>query len=300
MLNEISYKSSEAPGTAPLTPPRRGNGFAPHGIIGILILVIGEIMLFAGSSFVAQWFTPIMWTGYILVVDALIKRRAGTSLLSDHRMEFFLLAVISIASWAFFEAYNIILKNWTYVGLPDNMVVRYLGYAWSFATISPVMFLTYELLHHLLPGRDPSSHPRLPNAVFYSFIIFGLACMIVPLIWPSTYMTPLVWMGIAFFLDPINGRLGERSLLTEFFTGRFRSMPIMFLAGLICGVFWEFWNYWATTKWHYDVPYLGHLKIFEMPVLGFLGFLPFAVESFAIYIFLRRLLPIKRTVRYLG
>ena len=77
-------------------------------------------------------------------------------------------------------------------------------------------------------------------------------------------------------------------------------MPILFLAGLICGVLWEFWNYWASTKWEYDVPYLGHIKLFEMPVLGFLGFMPFAVESYAIYIFVRRLIPIKRRVKYLG
>jgi len=53
----------------------------------------------------------------------------------------------------------------------------------------------------------------------------------------------------------------------------------------------EFWNFWAATKWEYHVPYLGHIKIFEMPVLGFLGFLPFAVESYAIYVFIRRLIP---------
>ncbi|MCH7549974.1 MAG: hypothetical protein IH969_10645, partial [Candidatus Krumholzibacteriota bacterium] len=59
-------------------------------------------------------------------------------------------------------------------------------------------------------------------------------------------MTPLVWVGFAFLLDPINSRyLGERSILSEFFTGHFRSMPIFFLAGLIAGFLWEFWNYRA-------------------------------------------------------
>jgi len=33
------------------------------------------------------------------------------------------------------------------------------------------------------------------------------------------------------------------------------------------------------------------VKIFEMPVLGFLGFPPFAVECWVIYIFVRSLLP---------
>ena len=53
---------------------------------------------------------------------------------------------------------------------------------------------------------------------------------------------------------------------------------------------WEFFNYWAISKWTYTVPYFGSVKIFEMPVLGFLGFPPFAVECWAIYIFVRSLL----------
>jgi hypothetical protein len=294
--------SPGAPEALPRSPGGSGHGRRLPAYVwaGVAVIVAGEALLLAGVPLVKQWFTPIMWTGYIVIVDALIRRRKGTSLLSDHPLEFFLLAMISIGSWVVFEGFNVLLKNWSYVGLPDNLVVRYIGYAWAFATISPAMFLTYELLDSLLPGRDPHPYPRMPDGVFLGFVVFGMACLIVPLMWPSTWMTPLVWMSFAFFLDPINGRLGERSFLTEFFTGHFRSMPIMFLAGLICGVFWEFWNYWADTKWHYEVPYLGHIKIFEMPVLGFLGFMPFAVESYAIYIFIRRLIPAPRKVRYLG
>jgi len=296
-MNEPSHESKN------VTATRQGSkrGLLPvYGLVGAAVMIAGEVLLLRGVAWVAQWFTPIMWTGYILLIDGIIRRRKGTSLLSDHPLEFFLLAIISIGSWAVFEGYNVLLKNWTYIGLPENMVVRYAGYAWSFATITPVMLLTYELLDTLLPGKNPTTSPRLPSGVFYGFVIFGAAGMVAPFIWPSTYMAPLVWVGLTFLLDPINGRLGERSFLSEFFTGHFRSMPIMFLAGLICGILWELWNFWATTKWQYDVPYVGHIKIFEMPVFGFLGFLPFAVESYAMYVFVRRLIPLKRRVRYLG
>lgn len=293
MLNELSNKSSsvDRPG------PRR---LPAYGLAGAAVIVVGEALLFAGVPLVEQWFTPIMWTGYIMLVDALVRRHKGTSILSDHPREFLFLAVISIGSWLIFEGYNLLLRNWSYVGLPENTIARYFGYAWAFATISPGMFLTFEYLDLILPG-DPAPAPaRLPNGVFALFIAIGIVSLVLPLVKPSTYMTPLVWTGFAFLLDPINGRLGERSFLAEFFTGRFRSMPIMFLAGLVCGFLWEFWNYWASSKWHYDVPYLGHIKLFEMPVLGFLGFMPFAVESFAIYVFVRRLIPIDRGLKYLG
>jgi len=36
---------------------------------------------------------------------------------------------------------------------------------------------------------------------------------------------------------------------------------------------WEFWNYGANEM-TYTVPFFGNVKIFEMPVLGFLGFPP--------------------------
>jgi hypothetical protein len=61
-------------------------------------------------------------------------------------------------------------------------------------------------------------------------------------------------------------------------------------SGLVCGVLWEFWNYWALTKWTYTVPYPPDVKLFEMPVLGYLGFLPFALECFAMYHFCRGVL----------
>jgi hypothetical protein len=297
MLREILVKSRGVRGA----PDAGGSPRLPaYSLIGLAVIIAGEALLFAGVSFIRVWFTPIMWSGYILFMDGLILRRKRASLLSDHPLEFVLLLLISIGSWAIFEGYNVFLKNWTYIGLPDNLLVRYIGYAWAFATISPAIFITFEFLDLVLPGSPPLAPARLKRPVFFGSLTLGAICLTVPLIWPTTYMSPLVWMGFAFFLDPINGSLGDRSFLTDFFTGRFRSTLIMFLAGLICGILWEFWNYWAATKWHYDVPYLGHIKIFEMPVLGFLGFLPFAVECYAIYIFIRRIIPIPRQVRYLG
>ena len=60
------------------------------------------------------------------------------------------------------------------------------------------------------------------------------------------------------------------------------------LSGLLCGVLWEMWNYWARAKWHYSVPIMEHFKIFEMPLPGYLGFPAFALECFTMYVFVRR------------
>jgi hypothetical protein len=307
MITEEAIKSRRRTAAAARMPA--------YGWVGLGSMILFEILLFATNNTLIGWFfTPIQWTGLILFLDGLRKRRRGESLLSDHPRELFLLAAISIGSWSIFEGYNLLLRNWTYVGMPDNLWIRYFGYAWAFATISPGMFLIYETVSDLfpggpdtrvgptgqVPGEDTTTYPRMPDALFWPFVVFGFLCLVIPLIFPSTGMTPLVWMGFAFFLDPINGRRGDRSILTEFFTGERRSMPLFFLSGLLAGFVWEFWNYWALAKWHYDVPYFGHVRLFEMPVLGFLGFMPFIIESHAIYRFVRRLIPIRDEARYLG
>ena len=73
-------------------------------------------------------------------------------------------------------------------------------------------------------------------------------------------------------------------------------------AGLLCGLWWEAWNYGAAAKWVYTLPVLNFGKIFEMPVLGYLGFPPFALECAVMYNFMRaldeRVLVTARRCRY--
>jgi hypothetical protein len=277
-------------------------GFPLHGAAGLALIAAGHILLATGNHFAGVYFTPMQWTGYILFLDALIKRRKGRSLMADNPLEFALLLVISILGWLIFEAYNLLLQNWRYVGLPENRLYRYVGYAWSFATIFPGIFFTYELIGLLRPdaGTRAGRPARLGRGTFVALVLAGAVSLAVPLIRPSTYMTPLIWIGFVLLLDPLNFRLGERSVLAELFSGRRTALCRFFLSGLICGILWEFWNYRAAAKWEYDVPYLGDVKIFEMPVLGFLGFLPFSIECFALYTFMRKLIPIPRREKYLG
>ncbi|MFH1842306.1 MAG: hypothetical protein ABIF77_03795 [bacterium] len=270
----------------------RRRGFPLYGWLGLAIIAAGESLLLAGNHWAGVYFTPLQWSGLILCLDGFLKWRRGYSPLSDQTGEFALLLLLSIGSWYIFEAYNLLLKNWTYIGLPDSCALRYLGYFWSFATITPGLLLMYAVLDELIPGgKSPPPLCRMKPRVFWLLVGIGAVCLVVPLLAPSTWMSPLVWIGFMLFMDPINSRLGERSIIAEFLSGHRRAFWLLFLAGLVCGLLWELWNYWAIGKWRYDVPYWGHLKLFEMPVLGFLGFLPFTIECYAIYIFLRRLLP---------
>jgi hypothetical protein len=123
-------------------------------------------------------------------------------------------------------------------------------------------------------------------------LAFGCFCLILPLITPSPiahYLAAPVWVGFIFLLDPLNYWMGRDSLLLDLQEGDPGRVYSLLLSGVACGFLWEFWNFWAGARWYYTVPILGDIKVFEMPVLGYLGFPPFAVECFVMYSFLKNI-----------
>ncbi len=114
------------------------------------------------------------------------------------------------------------------------------------------------------------------------FIILGLITIFLPLAWPRLFF-PLIWLCFIFLLEPINFWLKNETLLEDMEKKEWSKFWSWILAGLVAGFFWEFWNFWAGSHWEYFIPYLNFWKVFQMPVFGFTGFMPFALEVFAIY-----------------
>ncbi|MEW6566973.1 MAG: hypothetical protein AB1449_02165 [Chloroflexota bacterium] len=267
-----------------------------------MILVLGQVGMARGLEWVATWFTPIQWTGYILLADGFVFLLTGDSWLTGHRREFPLVTVLSVGIWLLFEAYNLHLRNWYYVGLPSNPWGRTMGYFWSFATILPGVFETADLVGALVGRRRLTAAWRTtqPSRIPWRIVPFGAAMVILPLALPSStaaYLFGLVWIGFALLLDPINACLGGPSLGEQWKRGNRLPLLGLLAGGLICGFLWETWNYQAFRAqgayWVYTVP--QPLRVFgwhfgQMPVLGLLGFPPFALELFAFYYLLRRLL----------
>jgi hypothetical protein len=268
-----------------------------HGWIGLGIILAAEAALVVGQPIVAGWFTPIVWTGYVLLADAVAARLTGRSYVTTHRVDGVLVALASILCWWLFEWYNAprFWRGgadaaglwWQYHGLEPNPWLRRLGYDWAFATIFPALFLTAAVLRasvvrgvRVRPWRPSPSAQRV-------MIALGAAMVVLPLVVVSSWLVPFVWLGFALLLEPLNLRAGRPSWLADLGRGDASRLLALLGAGAVCGVLWEFWNYWAATRWTYTVPYLGHVKVFEMPVLGYLGFPPFALECYAMYHWLR-------------
>ena len=264
----------------------RRTHFPAFGWIGVALLGAAECLLYARVWPITVYFTPIAWTAYLLIVDAMVRSLTGKSRLTTAPKKFLEVALLSIALWIIFEAYNLRLANWTYVGVPATPAGAFLGYGWSFATIIPAILETADLVEALC-GFSPSRPITFSSWTKIAMVFFGGVCLMLPLLVPrrvAAYLFVLVWVGFVFLLDPINCRLGWPSLLGDLNAGYRGRLYSLLLSGWICGWFWEFWNYWAAAKWHYIFPIFEKHKIFEMPVPGYIGFLPFALECFVMYI----------------
>ncbi len=265
---------------------KRGE-FRSWGWAGIALLFLAELSLLLRVPWVGIYFTPLCWTAYLLIIDAAVSSLKGRSRLADSPRQFLILALVSVPLWLIFEAYNLRMQNWTYVGLPANFVLRNLGYTWAFATIWPAIFETADFVQ-ALGFFNKSIKPHLPftRGSRTSFVSLGILFLTIPVLVPShigRYLFALVWVGFVLFLDPLNYRWGGRSLLREWESGSASTFFSFFASGLVCGVLWEFWNYWAAARWLYIFPILQGLKIFEMPLPGFLGFPAFALECFVMF-----------------
>ena len=272
--------------------------FPIYGYAGMAVMIVAEVLLFTGNQFVGHWMTPIVWTGYLLFIDAAVYKVTARSLLMNDRVEFILVALISVGSWWLFEWYNAPrFWNsdrelwWHYHNLEPNLWLRRIGYDWAFATITPALLETAQFLQAALFKRARNATTiRFGRPVLLILIVIGAAGVVVPLVYPNEWLAPVIWLSFILLVDPGNALLGLPALTGDLGRGDWSRLLSLLLSGLVCGFLWEFWNYWALSKWTYTVPYFGHVKIFEMPVLGFLGFPPFAIECWAIYIFVRWLL----------
>ena len=251
-----------------------------YGWVGMASLLAGKAGLFLDVAPIPMFFYGIAWWSYILLVDACAWRRCGASLLRSRPWEFWFLAFWSVPLWNLFELLNFRLQNWFYVNTPADQPLALLFNFISYATVLPALFETYLLLDAYGVANGIRMRPRrIASVGLAGSVILGLGMLIAPLVWPRVAF-PLIW-GFAIFLgEPLCYWASPRtvSLARQLERGDPRPFLRLLLAGFVCGGLWEFWNFWAYTKWLYTVPHLEDLKWFEMPPLGFLGFPAFAVD----------------------
>lgn len=257
-----------------------------HTYIGLALIAVAWPIAWLHVTPFSYFSFVYLWLGYILSVDGLNALRHGSSPLTRSLVHCFFLFVLSAPVWWLFEFLNAFTQNWHYLGGHVYGDYAELVATIHFSTVIPAVFETWELVASLAwaqrcaQGR-PCLVNRLLEAATFALGFVSVAAFVVN---PNVAFG-LLWLWLLMVLDPLNAWFGRPSLLRQVARGDWQNVMSLAVAGLICGFFWELWNFFSYPKWYYTVPHIGFWKIFEMPLLGYLGYIPFAMELYAIYQF---------------
>lgn len=270
-----------------------------HGWLGMSLVTVFWALNWSLQGLRTHWAFFPLWLGYCLTIDALVVKRSGSSMFTRNPVAYVGLFLVSAPGWWLFELLNMRTQNWIYAGAEHFSRLEYfLLCTLSFSTVMPAVFGTAELVstfgwvERLRNG--PMFQPRRGTLIalfFAGWLMLGLL-----LAWPL-YFFPFLWASLYLILDPLNVWLGNRSLFRYTAARDWRPVIALPAGCLICAVFWEMWNYYSYPKWIYHVPFVGFLHVFEMPMLGYLGYIPFSWELFALFQLLTGRLTDAGTVR---
>ena len=259
--------------------------FPAYGWLGLGLILLFWTFNWALTGLRTHWGFFPLWLGYCLTIDGLVRWRTGSSLLTRSPRRYLGLFLVSAPVWWIFEVLNVRTQNWSYVGAEAFSPLAYAFWTTlSFTTVIPAVFGSAELFASFgfvkrLPRGPLVGTDRRTTLLFFGA---GWIMLAVMWIWPRIFF-PFIWLSLYFILEPINIWLGNRSLADWTRKGDWRPVIALWLGVLLTAFFWEMWNYYSYPKWVYHVPWGNWPHIFEMPLLGYGGYLPFALELYAIY-----------------
>jgi hypothetical protein len=272
------------PGTSAVSTGHR-RPFPWWGWFGVVLGSVAWILAWTRFSwfrlFQPHTFTPL-WLAYILTVNALSLRRTGRCLLLDRTSRFLLLFPLSALFWWFFEYLNRFVQNWQYAGVQLGPGEYVLYATLSFSTVLPAVMSTREFIlsFPFIQSRYRAILPvRLSHAPWWgAFILCAAAAGLAGLgIWPDDLFA-LLWISPLLILVSLQAMMKEANIFSPLVRGDWTGVISWALAALICGFFWEMWNDYSLAKWTYHVPFVQRFEVFEMPILGYGGYLPFGLE----------------------
>jgi Domain of unknown function (DUF4332) len=248
-----------------------------------VVLIAAAVLLHYEVPPVPTWFYVLAWYPSLIALDQVVVLLGGESLLA-RPPELALMLWWSAVIWFLFEAINFRLQNWYYVFLPPHRLERWAGITVSLATVVPAVLLPERVLDRLGVWHDLRARPvALGPAQLRAASWIGWTLLALVLTFPR-YLYPLTWGAVWLVAEPLLYRSDPgRSLLGDVARGAWGRIARLMTAGLVAGALWESFNAMARGRWIYTVPFLEHVKIFEMPPAGFIGFPFFALEVWSLY-----------------
>lgn len=269
-------------------------------LAGTLLLFLGYLASQKGTKPWDDFDFIFVWYGIILLVDTFALILGSPSVFSVFRnlRSFILLGLASSGFWWFYEWTNIFLQNWAYPYLYQYNQIEFGVFATlAFTTVIPLLAVSSNFVFALFVKSGLLKHPlrskgkSLSQPLVSLFVVAGLLSLSLSLSLPPLFF-PLVWLSLFLILDPINALGRRESLVGQLLSGKNQTIILLALGGIFAGLLWETVNAFLAN-WTYPIsPFFWQLpkpltiKIFEMPLLGYLGYIPFAWSAYSFVKFL--------------
>lgn len=256
-----------------------------QGLLGVALVAVWWPIAWSQTRPLSDYYFFPLWLGFILTLDALVELRTGTSLWRRSHARFVGLFLVSVPFWWIFEWMNGYLQNWHYLTPQPYSRPAYVFLAsLAFSTVVPAVLEMSELVASVRIGERlpqiPAWHVTRRGQI--AFFLLGWAMLAAVVAFPR-YAFPFAWLSVFFIIEPINAAVGQRSISAFVREGNWAAVYNIMLATVLTGFFWEMWNFYSLPKWYYTVPFVDFGHLFEMPILGYTGYIPFGLELFAIY-----------------
>ncbi len=241
-----------------------------------------------------SWFEPLqphtflmLWFGYIGTINALTYQKTGRSYLTHQPGFYGALFVLSSGFWWIFEYLNQFVRNWHYVGVPvtnEHEAMALMSLA--FSTVLPAVWGTYEWLATFPRLTRPFEnwheviHLNHSNVGWLALTLGSLGLIYIGI--KPSWLFPLLWLSPLLVILGLQQVWRKHTLFKSLAVGNWCPLVLPALAALICGMFWEMWNVHSLVHWEYTIPFVHTFQIFEMPILGYSGYLPFGLECMAV------------------
>jgi hypothetical protein len=251
-------------------------------VVGVLIAVLGSMGLLTSYRPLAAMVYPIIWWGLLLALDGINAVRWKQSPMRRDARHFIAITTpLSVLYWVLYEYLNFVFPQWRYEGYLPGTTLQVVFAFVSFATVIPIIVEFQWLL--IGPSVDCTLPGRWSQGIVrwrYSVAACGVFLLLLPTWSTSFWLNQSAWIAPAIALLPwaVKGN----------YEGNPRAVYVVPAASLLSGFTWELMNHWALTKWVYTI-HPEWPRLFQMPFLGYLGFIPFGYSTLVLYTAQRRL-----------
>lgn len=279
--------------------PKKKETFPIWFWVSSVIWVISLFLLwgkFSGITWMLKFIDILLWWSFTLMIDGWVfVRTGGRSLVSIRHRELVGIAFASIIGWMIFEYFNFFVDdNWYYPQGGQMPPAEFLCFSILASTaVFPIAFEWYSLFNTFESFKKKYSkgiRVVLPKWVKVMMFVSCMGIMFAISYFPDILFFT-VWLCPLIILSILLDELHIWSPFTPIKEGNWSPLLLIALSWVVAGLFVECWNYFSadhphgaiitqnTLYWAYSVPYVDVLHVFEMPLLGYLGYLPYGIYA---------------------